>query len=138
MNYKTKALWLFFIILIYIDLKLAFASWDDIRNSVGWVKIIPQKTEFKLRHIVQYTPQTIWLCLCMKNTFKISNRYISLIAIVFISSIGALTEVIQLYRPQRIFSYLDMFWNFFAACLGVLIYNTYLQFFKKVKNVSKT
>ena len=115
-------LWIIFLLCIALDISLAFASWDDIRGTIGWVKHVPQKTSFKLRHIVQYSPQAYLLMMCLKKSCNFNLKTRSILTIILISCIGGVTEVIQLYRPQRIFSLMDMFWNFIAACLGVIAY----------------
>lgn len=132
MERSTKILWMLLAVCLCIDFILSIMTWNEIRSSVGWVKHIPQKTNFKLRHIVQYGPQTILLASALGRTFGFSVLKRTTIAIITITLIGVLSEIIQIFIPQRIFSFMDMFWDFVGASVGALIYLAYLKISKKL------
>lgn len=113
--------WILFIVFIIIDIVLATWTWHDVRESIGWVKNIPQKTDFKLRHIVQYSPQSFLLLWLIRP--KVTSIYrAALYSTLFITGIGILTEVIQAFIPTRIPAMMDVFWNFIAAVIGVILF----------------
>ncbi|MAZ49202.1 MAG: hypothetical protein CME65_11610 [Halobacteriovoraceae bacterium] len=96
-------------------------SWSEIRETVGWVKNVPQTTSFKLRHIIQYAPQSFILAKALEDLYPRTIRR-SVISIIFYTSIGAITELIQYFTPTRIDSLYDVGWNFIGATLGVALY----------------
>lgn len=126
-----KYLWFLFALAVIGDIVLATWTWQDVRSMIGWVKHIPQQTEFKLRHIVQYTPQAILLGFCLEQ-FSMSLMKRSIIVVLGITAIGILTEVIQYFIPTRIPAIMDVFWNFSAALLGGVLY----FLFRKYKNIT--
>ncbi len=109
------------LICIISDFLLATWTWQEVRELVGWVRHIPQHSDIKIRHIVQYAPQVFLFCLCFESRFdRLFHRI--LIGIMTILSVGILSEVIQLFIPSRIFSFLDIFWNLIGCLLGGGLY----------------
>jgi VanZ family protein len=113
--------WIFLILFTVIDIYLAAVPWQEIRDTIGWVKNIPQSTNFKLRHIVQYTPQVLVLAYFSQSLFKNRLRVVCY-NVLIVTVLGILTEVVQYFTPSRIPSLLDIFWNTFAAVLGGVIF----------------
>ena len=122
-------LWILFIACIILDILLATWTWQEVRDSIGWVKNIPQKTDFKLRHIVQYSPQAFLLGLCLER-FKFSLGKRAILAIIGVTLIGISTEVIQAFTPSRIPALMDIFWNFTAATIGAFTYYIFRRKFE--------
>ena len=118
------------VILLYgINLYLAFNSWDQIRDNFGWVRMVPQSDEFKLRHFVQFTPLTVFALLAIQTAFKFSGHRLYLWGFAAGGFCGFLSEVIQIFIPQRIVSPLDFISNFIAALAGLPIYYALRKFF---------
>ena len=112
---KYWYLWLILIIFIFTNIYLAVMSWQDIRDSIGWVKNIPQKTEFKIRHIVQFSPQAFFFSFTFERTFNLSAKKSAIIAIIILALTGIISETIQYFTPSRIASLMDVFWNIFVS-----------------------
>ncbi len=120
--YKYWYLWFIVALLIITNLYLAVMSWQEIRDSIGWVKNIPQKTDFKLRHFVQFSPQAFFLSFTLETTFNLSSKKSALIATLVLTFTGITSETIQYFAPTRIASLTDVSWNFLASVLGACIY----------------
>ncbi len=114
------------ILMIMFDLFLSCMSWQEIRNTIGWVKYIPQKTDFKLRHIVQFSPQCFYIALLLHKKFNMRWPKYPL-SIVCITFVGIISEVTQLFISSRIFAFGDIFWNFVAAIIGAILLYLYLK-----------
>jgi len=122
-------IWILLLVLVILDILLATWTWQEVRESIGWVKNIPQKTDFKLRHIIQYSPQAFLLALGLER-FKFSLPKRTLLAILGITLIGISTEIIQSFIPTRIPALMDVFWNCFAATIGAFVYYGYRRKFE--------
>ncbi len=122
--------WWFFALFVILDFYYAFASWEDIRKSIGWIKHIPQKTDFKIRHIVQFSPQAIWLYWIFFVRQNRSLKVSFILSFLIISLIGALSEAIQILSPTRIPTFQDVFWNVVAALIGSSFSYLYFRYKK--------
>ena len=128
-----RILWTLFFICLVVDIILATFTWQEVRDIIGWVKNIPQKTDFKLRHFIQYSPQAVLLGFCLEQ-FKFNLNKRALLSIIIITSIGCLTEFIQIFIPSRIPALMDVFWNFSAAVFGSFIYYMIKKIYPRLKS----
>ena len=127
-------LWAPVLVFTILNVYLSVMTWEDVRSTIGWVKNIPQKTNFKLRHIVQYGPQTFYLAWLCVRTFSLSHKVALFIGIAYVVIMGALGEVIQSFTPSRIPSFYDVMWNLVGGLVGAAIYLLVLQISKQKKH----
>ena len=104
-----------------LNLSLSLLTWTEVRSTLGWVKEIPQNTQFKLRHIVQYTPASMLLSYYCRRFLNLEWQRTFVMVMTYSIVIGTLSEVIQIFVPSRIPSFLDVFWNLVAGVLGFAI-----------------
>jgi VanZ family protein len=58
----------------------------------------------------------------LKRTFSYSNFKSAIISVAIITSVGVISEIIQIFIPSRIPAVLDVFWNFFGALFGAVLF----------------
>ena len=118
---RRNIYWFALIAFICIDVYLSVITWGEIRSSIGWVKNVPQTTSFKLRHIIQYAPQSFILAKALEDFYPgLIKR--SFLSVITFTVIGAATELIQYFTPSRIGSLYDVGWNLIGATLGAGFY----------------
>lgn len=108
--------------MIVMDFILALSSWETIRTLTPWVKTIPQVTEFKLRHIIQFAPQGFFLCGFCFFSHKTPLKLSLLKSFIVISFVGCISELLQILTESRIPSPIDCLWNVFGTFLGCLCF----------------
>ncbi len=106
---------------------LSSLSWQDVRNKVGWIKEIPQKQNFKLRHILQYGPPTVTTAVALSKTVPgLPHLKVCLVAVAIVTADGAFEEIHQSFVPSRIPAAKDMVWNLIGALVGALAYHLFV------------
>ena len=129
-------LWFLLFLCVLGDIVLATWSWVEVRETIGWVKNIPQSTGFKLRHVFQYSPQSFLCAFCLEQ-FNLNLKRRVLLSILTITMIGILTEIIQMFIPSRIPALLDVMWNFIAAIIGATFYLCLIKYKSRGSGLGK-
>ena len=113
--------WAPVLLLSVLNLYLSCLSWQEIRDQFFYVKIIPQSTGFKLRHIVQFAPLSLFSCFAFIKTtqLKLKKIYLYSFLIVFIEA--TLSEILQIFAPNRISAMMDILWSVLGGLIGLFI-----------------
>ena len=115
----------FFPALLFVSFNFYLSSltWSGVRQKVGWVKNIPQKESFKVRHIVQYGPLSFSISYGLSRAFLSMSRGKVFLLSVFLGTLdGAFEEIHQKFVPSRIPDLIDVFWDFLGALTGALFF----------------
>ncbi len=132
--FKLKAkCFLFWIPVLLISLLIIYLStltWGETREVVGWVKHIPQKTDFKFRHIVQFAPLGIFAYIALYKTTELSRRKRYLLSFVYVSMVALLSELIQYFIPTRIAALTDAIWSVTGGVIGLALIWIYSKIIK--------
>jgi len=126
--------WLPLYFFIFVNLFYSICSWEEIRDHIGWVSVIPQKTNFKLRHLFQYVPQGFYVSTLVFLILKKSHKKAILCGISFVLLQGALSEFLQNFTSSRIPSFIDIGWDLLAGILGSVLASLVI-YFTKVKDI---
>lgn len=110
------------VLLILLNFYLAWQPWSRLSGNFFWISSVPQDTHYKLRHIVQFTPQALLFHFYLKWFFQIKQRLNFQLTLALFGSVGVLSETIQVFSPSRIFSFLDIAWNLLAVGLAALLF----------------
>lgn len=117
---KKEAHWLAVILAILLNYSLSALSWEEIRIHLGWVKNIPQQTNFKLRHIIQFAPQ-VWIwTYCIRKSFAVRLQHAVIFAWLAVTLNGAAEEIHQAFVPSRICALRDVLWDSLGALVGLV------------------
>jgi len=112
---------------VALNFYLSELSWEEVRTSMGWVKEIPQTTNFKFRHIVQYLPQALLWINALRHNTRLEARSVALVALIAVTITGGLAEVHQAFVPSRIAAATDVLWNFIGGLMGVGLYMIFIK-----------
>lgn len=117
----TPRLWLWLAAAFFIAFTLlsSFWTWEECRTYVPWLRQIPQNTSFKTRHILQYGGMSIFLFLAIKNSFSLSTRSVSMLALSISTLVGGFSEFTQSFIPGRIPSVADVGFDLLGAFIGL-------------------
>lgn len=115
------------ITIIYITFLIysSFWTWEEAREHIGWVKNIPQKTNFKTRHLIKYSLLSLLTIFSFTVSFKYSLKKSLLLSFVVSNFLGIFTEVIQYFTPTRIASHMDVFFNLMGTLIGLSFFLVY-------------
>ncbi len=114
--------WLIPISLIGFNFWLSGLSWEEIREGLSWVRNIPQSTNFKLRHILQYGPLAALTAHACRRTTRLSLNQCLIVGLIVSSLSGAFEELHQSFIPGRIAAVKDIGFNVVGAAVGVVLY----------------
>jgi len=115
----------FFPALLFVSFNFYLSSltWSEVRGNVGWVRNVPQRESFKVRHIVQYAPLSFSISYGFSRAFSSMSKSKVFILSVFLGTLdGAFEEVHQKFVPTRIPALIDIFWDFLGVLTGALLF----------------
>ncbi len=108
---------------ISVNFYLSSLTWSEVRQNVGWVRNIPQRESFKVRHIAQYGPLAFSISYGLSRAFvSMSKKKVFVLSVLFGTMDGAFEELHQKFVPTRIPAWIDVFWDFLGALTGALCF----------------
>ncbi|MCB0362720.1 MAG: VanZ family protein, partial [Bdellovibrionales bacterium] len=110
------------LILFVANVALSLSSCHSLRSSLPWIKNIRQSSEIKVRHFVQFSPQTYIVARTLLPVTSLGPLSITTISFGSVSLFGVLSEFLQSFSPSRIASKMDVFWDLLASLFGLIVF----------------
>jgi VanZ family protein len=109
-------------------------TWKEVRARMPFVKTIPQQTDFKLRHVIQYGPQAVAALLALERTAVLGPWEYYVGAVALVTADGGFEEAHQFFVPTRICSLWDVLWDTLGGLTGLLLYGLARRLFRRPRS----